>query len=106
MNQFEIISKIGEGAFASVYKVKRKEDSKLYALKKIKISNSNQREITNALNEVRILASIDNPYIVAYKEAFYEEVTGSLCMITEFAEGGDLSTFINSYRKRKQIIPE
>ena len=27
-------------------------------------------------------------------------------MITEFAEGGDLSSFINSYRKRKQMIPE
>jgi NIMA (never in mitosis gene a)-related kinase len=27
-------------------------------------------------------------------------------MITEFAEGGDLSTFINLYRKKKQIIPE
>jgi NIMA (never in mitosis gene a)-related kinase len=71
MNQFEIISKIGEGAFASVYKSKRKEDGKIYALKKIKISNSNQREISNSLNEVRILASLDNPYIVAYKEAFY-----------------------------------
>lgn len=43
MNQFEVINKIGEGAFASVYKVKRKEDGKLYALKKIKIFNSNQR---------------------------------------------------------------
>jgi NIMA (never in mitosis gene a)-related kinase len=52
------------------------------------------------------LASIDNPYIVGYKEAFYEEITGSLCMITEFAEGGDLSSYINSYRKRKQLIPE
>lgn len=40
MNNFEIISKIGEGAFASVYKVKRKEDGKIYALKKIKISNA------------------------------------------------------------------
>ena len=43
MNQFEIIAKIGEGAFATVYKAKRKEDNKIYALKKIKISNSNQR---------------------------------------------------------------
>jgi NIMA (never in mitosis gene a)-related kinase len=40
MNNFEVISKVGEGAFASVYKVKRKEDSKIYALKKIKISNA------------------------------------------------------------------
>ena len=37
MNQYEILSKLGEGAFASVYKVKRKEDAKEYALKIIKI---------------------------------------------------------------------
>jgi serine/threonine protein kinase len=43
MNQFEVIAKVGEGAFAAVYKVKRREDGKIYALKKIKISNSNQR---------------------------------------------------------------
>lgn len=27
-------------------------------------------------------------------------------MITEFAEGGDLSSYIASFRKRKQMIPE
>lgn len=30
-----------------------------------------QRERENAINEIRILASIDNPNIIAYKEAFY-----------------------------------
>jgi len=41
-------------------------------MKKIKIANSNSREISNCLNEVRILASITNPYILAYKEAIYD----------------------------------
>jgi NIMA (never in mitosis gene a)-related kinase len=26
----------------------------------------------NSLNEIRILASVENPYIVSYKEAFYD----------------------------------
>ena len=30
------------------------------------------KEKVNALNEVRILASIKNPNIAAYKEAFFE----------------------------------
>ena len=30
-------------------------------------------EKSNALNEVRILASLDNPFVVPYKEAFYDE---------------------------------
>jgi hypothetical protein len=43
MQNFDIISKVGEGAFASVYKVKRKEDGCIYAMKKIKIANTNHR---------------------------------------------------------------
>lgn len=43
MNQYEIVGKIGEGAFASVYKVKRKQDSKLYALKRIKIQSLSEK---------------------------------------------------------------
>ena len=72
MMNFETISKVGEGAFASVYKVKRKEDGQIYAMKKIKISGSNPKEIQNTLNEVRILASISNPYIIGYKDAIYD----------------------------------
>lgn len=31
------------------------------------------REVTNSLNEIRILASLNNPYIIGYKEAFYDQ---------------------------------
>ena len=43
MQNFETIAKVGEGAFASVYKVKRKEDGLIYAMKKIKIANSQEK---------------------------------------------------------------
>jgi len=39
MNQYTMISKLGEGAFSVVYKVKRKEDGKEYAMKKMRISS-------------------------------------------------------------------
>ena len=48
----------GEGAYSTVYKVKRKSDNQFYALKKVKILNLSEKERENALNEVRILASI------------------------------------------------
>ena len=37
MERFKIINKIGEGAYSTVYTVKRLEDDKIYALKKVKI---------------------------------------------------------------------
>ena len=63
-------------------------------MKKVKMEMLNSKEKENALNEVRILASINNPYIISYKDVFYDEATNTLCIIMEFAEKGDILDFI------------
>ncbi len=68
----------GEGAYSSVYKVKRIADGCEYALKKVKLLNLSDKEKQNALNEVRILASVRHQNIVGYKEAFLDDVSNSL----------------------------
>ena len=73
-----------------MYKVKRKDDGKEYALKKVKIDKLKDKEKENSLNEIRILASIQHPHIIAYKQAFIDETSSSLCLITEYANSGDL----------------
>ena len=60
----------------------------------------------NALNEVRILASLNHPQIISYKEAFYEEDSKSLWIIMEFAEGGDLQHIVDSNKKGKEFLTE
>jgi NIMA (never in mitosis gene a)-related kinase len=47
-------------------------------LKKVKLHHLSDKEKENTLNEVRILASIRHPNIVAYKEAFIDEASQSL----------------------------
>lgn len=37
MDSFDILQKLGEGGFGSVYKIKRKDDGKIYAMKKVKM---------------------------------------------------------------------
>ena len=99
MNGFEIIQKIGEGAFSIVYKVRRKKDNMVYALKKVKLQKLKDKEKENALNEVRILASINSPFVIKYKEAFIEEKDKSLCIVIEYADKGDLYQKISTCRK-------
>lgn len=72
MNDFTILNKIGTGAFSEVYKVHRKSDGKMYALKKVRLAKLTTKEKDNSINEVRILASIKHENIAAYKEAFFE----------------------------------
>ena len=50
MKDFVILSKLGEGAYSSVYRVQRIADSQVYALKKVKMNNLSQKEQENALN--------------------------------------------------------
>jgi NIMA (never in mitosis gene a)-related kinase 1/4/5 len=38
MNNFKVLEKVGEGAFAVVYKVQRISDGRIYALKKMKLT--------------------------------------------------------------------
>ena len=78
MNEFQTQSKIGEGAYSTVLKVKRLADGNMYALKKVKLLNLSDKEKQNALNEVRILASMKNKYVISYKECFFEENETSL----------------------------
>lgn len=61
-----------------MYKVKRFEDGETYALKKVKLVNLSEKEKENAINEVRILASIKHKNVISYKEAFIEPNTQSL----------------------------
>lgn len=73
-----------------MFKVLRKSDNQSYALKKVKMMKLSDKEKENALNEVRILASIRHPNVAGYKEAFFEQDTNALCIIMEYCDNGDL----------------
>jgi NIMA (never in mitosis gene a)-related kinase len=58
MKDFHVDGNLGDGAYSTVVKVVRKADKQLYALKRVKIGTMSEKDRENAINEVRILASI------------------------------------------------
>ncbi|KAM3135066.1 G2-specific serine/threonine protein kinase [Paramecium bursaria] len=100
IEDFEVLEKLGDGSFAQVYKVKRKSDQQFYAMKKVNISLQTQKERENALNEVRILASIESPYIVEFKDSFLSADGNVLYIIMEFATGGDLNRVLQKSKPK------
>ena len=72
----------------------------------VKLAKLTAKEKENSINEVRILASINHPNIAGYKEAFFEEATSSLCIVMEYANGGDLQSKINQLKKTTKYMKE
>ena len=72
----------------------------------VKIQKLSEKEKENALNEVRILASIESPYIIAYKEAFFDENTSCLCIVMDYADGGDLFHGVSEHKKNATEFKE
>jgi len=103
---FKQVKLLGEGAFAAVYKVVRHADGKTYAIKKVKLPSLSDKEKHNALNEIRLLASVQQENIVSYKDAFFDDKTRCLCIVTECCDGGDLMEQVNQCQKRRSHIAE
>ena len=45
-------------------------------MKIVKMSALSKKEKANALNEIRILASVNHKNVIGYKEAFFDEDEG------------------------------
>ena len=106
IKDFQLNKKLGEGAFSTVYSVKRISDGTQYAMKKVKMGKLSSKEKENALNEIRILASIQHPNVIGYKEAFFENAQGNLCIVMEQADNGDLLQAIEKKKKTRTKFSE
>ena len=106
LNDFYLGRYLGKGSFGSVQIVQRKSDNKYYAMKRVAISKLPEKDKQNALNEIRILASLNHKNIIGYKESFYDEASQTLNLIMEYADDGDISLKIKNNLKRKLIFEE
>ena len=97
---YETIQFLGQGAFGSVFKVKRKNTGTreiIRALKEISkqsmnVSKENEEEIRN---EIEILKNIDHPNIMKIFEFF--EDNKNIYLINEYCGGGDVAGMNDKY---------
>jgi len=63
-DKFEKLEKIGEGTYGYVYKARDSTNSKIVALKKIKLENEDEGVPSTAMREISILKELQHPNIV------------------------------------------
>ena len=89
IDDFELMTVIGKGSFGKVLQVRKRDTSRIYALKTIRKAHIVTRnEITHTLAERLVLAQVDSPFIVPLKFSFQSEQ--KLYLVLAFVNGGEL----------------
>lgn len=94
---------IGKGSFGVATLVQDRTGHFL-VMKSVDIRRLDSRQQADAVNEVKVLASLKHPYIVRYQESFLEN--GMLAILMEYAANGDLLQRIERARKKHQAFTE
>jgi hypothetical protein len=121
IGDYEIIDKLGRGAFGIVFEVKKPNENERFALKTI--SYQNEKELKMIEKEISIMKTLDHVNVIKlhdhHKIEYFGNQTIALLVIFNnlqqdafvvrldlfniFSKGGDLKTFL---RKKKSNISE
>lgn len=100
-DDFDKLAIVGRGAFGEVRIVREKATGKLYAMKKLKKSDTVRRnQVEHVKAERTALSVVDSPYIVTLYYSFQDN--DFLYLIMEYLPGGDIMTLLI----RKDILSE
>eukprot|EP00960_Hanusia_phi_P063802 765576-Hanusia_phi.AAC.12 len=94
LKSFRDLRLIGKGSFGRVYRCIRCSDNQEYAIKEVNIKSMSQREREDAVNEVRILASVNHNMVIR------------LFIVTELARGGDIGAKVKRHAARNEPMSE
>ncbi|KAJ2717315.1 Serine/threonine-protein kinase [Coemansia spiralis] len=89
IEQFDLLKVIGKGSFGKVMQVRKRDTSRIYAMKILSKSKIVMRsEVAHTLAERNVLAKINHPFIVPLKFSF--QTPEKLYLVLAFINGGEL----------------
>jgi len=85
VGDYDLLHRLGEGAFGKVYKAKHRRSDELAAVKQIKLGARSWDEALRS-TELQALRALRHPFIVRLRELIRSQQDGSLYYIFEFVD--------------------
>ena len=104
---YKVLQQLGEGSFGKAFLCKKESDGSLCVIKQILIEGMDQKEKDDVLNESNILAKLDHPNIIKFYDVFESKKPKHMInIVTEYADGGDLSEKIKERKNKNNNFTE
>jgi len=97
---YKKVATLGVGSFGTAYQVECQSDKSMAVIKQIDIASMSEEERRETLREAKILEVLNHPNIVRFREV-YKTKKGKLCIVMDYADGGDLQTKIKDRYKNR-----
>lgn len=101
MENYSKVRNIGKGGMGQCILV-RHSSGQPYIMKLVDLSSMNKKERTASLHEAKVLSSLNHPNVIRYVDSFLSKKGDQLCIVMEWAEGGDLAAKV----KQRRFLPE
>jgi len=82
---FELLEKLGEGSYGSVWKAQHLKTGTTTAIKRVPVEN----DLDEILNEIKIMKQCRSPYIISYYGSYFKD--SELWIVMEFCGAGSVS---------------
>ncbi|CCW67850.1 unnamed protein product [Phytomonas sp. Hart1] len=96
MDKYSKIRNIGKGTMGACALALNNIDGHYYVIKQVDLRRMSKKERRQGLNEARLLSHLRHPNIIDYVDSFLAKKSDHLCIVMEYAEGGDLKSRIKS----------
>ncbi|XP_077990446.1 serine/threonine-protein kinase 3-like [Glandiceps talaboti] len=94
---FDILEKLGEGSYGSVYQAMHKETGQLLAIKQVPVDT----DLQEIIKEISIMQQCDSPYVVKYYGSYFKNT--DLWIVMEYCGAGSVSDIM---RLRNKTLTE
>lgn len=101
-DKYNVVGRLGQGAFATVYRLATKRDGMLFAAKELEKRRFMKNGILDRKldNELQIMRTTEHDHIVKYVD--YQDISNHLYIIMEYVPCGDLQQWIKAHG----VLPE